>query len=703
MSRDSSHLTAAERDEDGDQVSGDGPESHPDPGHGHAGAGQSRPKSPALKLTLSVSATGGLKIPAVDDDDLGRWGLEDKVEGLMVAEAVRLSSLNSMQQVPSQPGSLNAPAARPPRQVPASLPTTPQAVPPSGNATPLAGSQEISFDMIQLIPPVSGLVWRSVDAAQVVGCRELSNPELSAALATKTDFTNQEWDAFRIHDLRVNDFVKAGDSYFAPASSDGGAAPNALATDCFFQQSKHPEGEQEQMPDATTTIAADIAKAASHLNTVEMLAQNATAVQVRGLSTVKVVWSPAPAADTAPWLRHPPSSVSRGRIRPSSCAPRVQSPPNLRASTPTDLKELFSSPMADRASGKTLPRPFSHIGNRRDMGTSLHPSTSDYIVATRRRARTPTPVHRSAEHVHVGGGNNPGSMLVEKLRVPGPKEASKRRPEVPRAVSPSRSRTSGGEWPVVHYSSSNSSSKLTLHLPETCVTDGAPSPLREYSAEAGEVIREYSAEPSSENSEKCLSHAPGTRSSASWDAASAIEIELARTFQTGSASSGVQTCKSVQVRVVVMVVVILCVMMIVKTAADGKTRGYAQLAAKKCARLRRGAAKLVTKETDTSGGVYGFLKRHSADIPQLLDADISELLPQYLKEARVSRPSGTRKELRTGGGERSFDPRKNAGNRLHATSRDNEQPSDAGSPMSRSVSGVHTPLNSAKSSTRMCA
>ena len=137
------------------------------------------------------------------------------------------------------------------------------------------------------------------------------------------------------------------------------------------------------------------------------------------------------------------------------------------------------------------------------------------------------------------------------------------------------------------------------------------------------------------------------------------------------------------------------VMIVMAAAAADTICGCAQLAARKCAGLRRGAARLVTKETDTSGGVYGFLRRHSADITQLLDADITVLLPQYLQEARIStsncKQAGT--TLRTVGAERRFDERKSESH-LHATGMEKDRSSDASSPMPRSM-GSHTPLGSA--------
>jgi hypothetical protein len=44
----------------------------------------------------------------------------------------------------------------------------------------------------------------------------LANPALAEALLQKTEFTQQEWDAFGVDGLRMHHVVKSGDSYFQP-------------------------------------------------------------------------------------------------------------------------------------------------------------------------------------------------------------------------------------------------------------------------------------------------------------------------------------------------------------------------------------------------------------------------------------------------------------------------------------------------------
>jgi ankyrin repeat protein len=47
----------------------------------------------------------------------------------------------------------------------------------------------------------------------------LENPRLADALMHKTEFTQQEWDVFGVHGLRMHHFVKSGDSFFRPVGT----------------------------------------------------------------------------------------------------------------------------------------------------------------------------------------------------------------------------------------------------------------------------------------------------------------------------------------------------------------------------------------------------------------------------------------------------------------------------------------------------
>jgi hypothetical protein len=56
----------------------------------------------------------------------------------------------------------------------------------------------------------------------------LENPRLEDALMQKTEFTQQEWDAFGVHGLRMHHFVQSGDSYFQPAGTEAQADVRVL-------------------------------------------------------------------------------------------------------------------------------------------------------------------------------------------------------------------------------------------------------------------------------------------------------------------------------------------------------------------------------------------------------------------------------------------------------------------------------------------
>ena len=64
----------------------------------------------------------------------------------------------------------------------------------------------------------SGLEWEIVGDKKPIHGRELNNPELAKALTSKHTFSQKEFDALRIVDLHVNDFIKSGESYFKPAA-----------------------------------------------------------------------------------------------------------------------------------------------------------------------------------------------------------------------------------------------------------------------------------------------------------------------------------------------------------------------------------------------------------------------------------------------------------------------------------------------------
>ena len=70
----------------------------------------------------------------------------------------------------------------------------------------------------------SGLKWTNVGARPTSG-RELQNSQLAAALESKTEFTQQEWNLFGVSDFNSSDFIAVGNcsanacSYFKPPSA----------------------------------------------------------------------------------------------------------------------------------------------------------------------------------------------------------------------------------------------------------------------------------------------------------------------------------------------------------------------------------------------------------------------------------------------------------------------------------------------------
>ena len=75
----------------------------------------------------------------------------------------------------------------------------------------------------------SGLKWIKTVQYELKQDEELEHAELAAALACKSDFTWQEWEAFRISHLRMDQYIKSGDEYFRPAQGSQQAT-----LDCIF-------------------------------------------------------------------------------------------------------------------------------------------------------------------------------------------------------------------------------------------------------------------------------------------------------------------------------------------------------------------------------------------------------------------------------------------------------------------------------------
>ena len=62
-----------------------------------------------------------------------------------------------------------------------------------------------------------GLKWRKIGDEKPSAGEELTNEGLESSLASKTEFTKEQWAAFGITALRMDHFIKSGASYFRPA------------------------------------------------------------------------------------------------------------------------------------------------------------------------------------------------------------------------------------------------------------------------------------------------------------------------------------------------------------------------------------------------------------------------------------------------------------------------------------------------------
>ena len=72
------------------------------------------------------------------------------------------------------------------------------------------------------VKAASGLKWRKAKSEKPSNGQELMNEKLAEALATKTEFTQAEWDAFGIEVLHMDHFIQSGASCFQPAEVGDG-------------------------------------------------------------------------------------------------------------------------------------------------------------------------------------------------------------------------------------------------------------------------------------------------------------------------------------------------------------------------------------------------------------------------------------------------------------------------------------------------
>eukprot|EP00966_Prymnesium_polylepis_P096402 2233984-Prymnesium_polylepis.1 len=94
----------------------------------------------------------------------------------------------------------------------------PQVCSPTGEHHGAAGEHPSAERHNQGAPAASGLKWHNIGTISPVGGREIVNEKLEINLALRTQFTQKEWDAWGIADLREDHFIKSGTSYFKPTA-----------------------------------------------------------------------------------------------------------------------------------------------------------------------------------------------------------------------------------------------------------------------------------------------------------------------------------------------------------------------------------------------------------------------------------------------------------------------------------------------------
>jgi len=71
------------------------------------------------------------------------------------------------------------------------------------------------------LQPASGLNWENTGTTKIFQGQQLTNSKLAKALSTTTTFTQKEYNAFDIGNVRHDDFIKSGESYFKPIVDRG--------------------------------------------------------------------------------------------------------------------------------------------------------------------------------------------------------------------------------------------------------------------------------------------------------------------------------------------------------------------------------------------------------------------------------------------------------------------------------------------------
>ena len=112
---------------------------------------------------------------------------------------------------------------------------------------------ECIMPMKQLKDPAFGLKWKNVGMAKPTHGREIGNDKLKKMLARKTEFQATEWEDFGI-DLRPDDFVKAGDSYFKPVDRWRIEDGNSMDPDVLLEMLKQEIQAEADRKESEATV-----------------------------------------------------------------------------------------------------------------------------------------------------------------------------------------------------------------------------------------------------------------------------------------------------------------------------------------------------------------------------------------------------------------------------------------------------------------
>ena len=131
----------------------------------------------------------------------------------------------------------------------------------------MAESGDRKGDKTQLQAPGSkscalGLKWKVTGVYEPRrGCL-LRNRRLARALTTRTEFTQEEWQAFGISDLRSDHYIKVGDAYFKPDGRDASVTDAKMVGSAAFAPATVGMGSRKRAVPRSDTTGLDTALSA---------------------------------------------------------------------------------------------------------------------------------------------------------------------------------------------------------------------------------------------------------------------------------------------------------------------------------------------------------------------------------------------------------------------------------------------------------